>query len=153
MNYITNSLSEAELLVHSTRLSMVIFSWPIVFCILGLVFIIASLAWVGLFILLIGLLWALAMFLKIKFSEYGVTNRRVVFKVGVFSTIAGDLLLQQIEGVQLEQSLWGRLFNYGKIVVTGSGGTKRSITDINKPLDFKKAIEKEVAAIHKSAIV
>src|SRR5512140_2304063 len=55
-------------------------------------------------------------------SEFAVTNRRVIIKLGFFSTRSVELLLPKIEGITVTQSLMGRMLGFGEIVVTGSGG-------------------------------
>ena len=54
----------------------------------------------------------------------GRTNKRAMMKVGVFSSRSVELLLNKIEAIAVNQSFVGRIFGYGDIEVTGSGGTK-----------------------------
>jgi hypothetical protein len=35
----------------------------------------------------------------------------------------------------------GKLFGYGEIVITGSGGTKESFSGIQNPFDFRRAVQ------------
>ncbi|MBI1797321.1 MAG: PH domain-containing protein [Candidatus Eisenbacteria bacterium] len=78
-------------------------------------------------------------------AEFAVTNRRVIIKVGVLSTRSIELLLPKIEAIAVSQSLAGRLFGYGDIVVTGSGGTRESFSGIQSPLDFRHAVQAAAA--------
>lgn len=84
----------------------------------------------------IGFAW-----LRRRGSEFAVTNKRVLIKLGVLTTRSIELLLPKVEGIAVEQSLAGRLFGYGRIVVTGSGGTKESFDGIQSPLDFRQAVQ------------
>jgi uncharacterized membrane protein YdbT with pleckstrin-like domain len=52
-----------------------------------------------------------------------------------------ELLLSKIEGITVTQSLSGRVFGYGEIVVTGSGGTQEPFDSIQAPLDFRQAVQ------------
>jgi uncharacterized membrane protein YdbT with pleckstrin-like domain len=89
----------------------------------------------------LGLLWLLAAHIRRRSSEFAVTNKRVVIKIGVFTTRSLELLPSKVEGVAVEQDLWGKLFNFGDIVVTGSGGTKESFAGIQAPFAFRRAIQ------------
>jgi uncharacterized membrane protein YdbT with pleckstrin-like domain len=145
MSYIDDSISSGEHLVGRARLSWVLFGWPIVLIILGIAIATRTVGF-GLCVLFVGLVWAAGVYLKVRFSEFGVSNKRVIFKVGILSRRSVDILLQQVEAIEVEQSLIGRLFNYGKIVVIGSGGTRRPFTNISSPLKFKKTVEEQVTA-------
>ena len=47
-------------------------------------------------------------------------------KVGILKTRSIELLLDKIEAIAVNQSVPGRLFDYGDIIGTGSGGTKEA---------------------------
>jgi uncharacterized membrane protein YdbT with pleckstrin-like domain len=65
----------------------------------------------------------------------------VMMKVGVFNTRSIELVLNKIEAIAVNQSLVGRIFGYGDIVVTGSGGTKEAFSQIQAPLAFRRAVQ------------
>ncbi|TMI03740.1 MAG: PH domain-containing protein [Betaproteobacteria bacterium] len=58
-----------------------------------------------------------------------------------FSTRSIELLLNKIEAIAVEQTLVGRMFGYGDIVITGSGGTKEAFSRIQSPLEFRRAVQ------------
>jgi len=80
-------------------------------------------------------------FLKRRSSEFAVTTKRVIIKLGVLNTRSVELLLPKIEGITVSQSLGGRLFGYGQIVVIGTGGTQEPFPGIQAPLDFRQAVQ------------
>jgi uncharacterized membrane protein YdbT with pleckstrin-like domain len=94
--------------------------------------------WVPLVIALVVLLTA---FIKRQSSDFAVTNKRVMMKAGVFSTRSIELLLNKIEAIAVNQSVVGRTFGYGDIVVTGSGGTREAFSHIQGPLAFRRAVQ------------
>jgi uncharacterized membrane protein YdbT with pleckstrin-like domain len=70
-----------------------------------------------------------------------VTNRRVLQMTGVLSKQVVDASLDQINDVKTDQSIFGRMFNYGDVeVVTASAILKDEMQRIAKPLDFKRAL-------------
>src|SRR5208282_3068606 len=101
-------------------------------------------AWVP---LAIGALLLLGAFIKRQSSDFAVTNKRVMTKVGVLDTRSIELLLGKIEAIAVEQSLMGRLFGYGVIVITGTGGTKEAFTHIQSPLAFRNAVQSVTGAL------
>jgi hypothetical protein len=82
-----------------------------------------------------------AAFVRRSSSEYAVTSKRVIVKVGVTETRSVELLLGKVEGITVTQGLMGKLFGYGEIVITGSGGTKESFSGIQNPFDFRRAVQ------------
>ena len=48
-------------------------------------------------------------------TEFAVTDRRVIYKRGFISRHTVEMNMDKIESVDVDQSLLGRLFNYGKI--------------------------------------
>ncbi len=75
------------------------------------------------------------------FSEFVITNRRIIIKTGIISRTSFEMNLSKIESVNVDQSIAGRIFNYGSITIIGSGGTRESFHDIAKPLAFRKAFQ------------
>ncbi len=73
-------------------------------------------------------------------SEFAVTNRRVIIKVGLISRRTVELKLEKIESIGVEQSIFGRIFGYGTIVVKGTGGTNEPFRGLARPLEFRKAV-------------
>jgi uncharacterized membrane protein YdbT with pleckstrin-like domain len=73
-------------------------------------------------------------------SEFAVTNRRVIIKVGLISRRTVELKLEKIESIGVNQSILGRIFGYGTIVVNGTGGTNEPFRGLARPLDFRKAV-------------
>ena len=53
-------------------------------------------------------------------AEFAVTSRRVIISLGLLQRRTVETMLTKVEAISVDQSLNGRLFNYGTITVTGS---------------------------------
>jgi membrane protein YdbS with pleckstrin-like domain len=74
-------------------------------------------------------------------TEIAVTNRRVIFKTGFISRNTKEMQMDKIESVEVLQSIPGRIFDYGDIVVRGTGhGEFTRIRTIAAPLDMRNQI-------------
>jgi uncharacterized membrane protein YdbT with pleckstrin-like domain len=82
-----------------------------------------------------------AAFIRRSSSEYAVTSKRVIAKVGVMQTRSVELMLGKVEGITVTQGLMGKFLGYGDIVITGSGGTKEPFEGIQAPFDFRRAVQ------------
>ena len=85
-------------------------------------------------------------YLTWRCSEFAVTDKRVLIKTGIVSRHTLETILTKIENIGVEQSIWGRLFNFGTLYVTGTGSTRETFPGIHAPLEFRKAIEAAAVA-------
>ncbi len=73
-------------------------------------------------------------------TEIAVTNYRVIYRRGLISRNTVEMNMSKIETVDVEQSIWGRLFDYGTVVIRGSGGTFEPLVGIEHPLQLRNTI-------------
>ena len=73
--------------------------------------------------------------------EMIVTNHRVILEVGFFNIQHEELDNRRIEGVEVRQSFFGRLLNYGDIWFSGTGTSKVAFRRVFAPWQVKDMIE------------
>jgi uncharacterized membrane protein YdbT with pleckstrin-like domain len=73
-------------------------------------------------------------------TETDVTNLRVVHKTGFIKRRTFEMSLDKVESVDVNQSILGRLLNYGNVTVRGVGEGAETIATIASPLDFRNHI-------------
>jgi len=96
---------------------------------------------VGLVVALAGVLVVVVGLVKRASTELAVTNRRVIAKFGLVSRRTIELNLSKLESIRVDQSVGGRIFNYGSIVVVGTGATLEPIPFIAAPMAFRQAVQ------------
>lgn len=79
-------------------------------------------------------------------TEIVVTSYRFVFKKGLISRDTQEVSLNKIEEITLKQSVWGRLFGYGQLVIRGTGVGVITLPDLDDPIRVRKIIENAKAA-------
>jgi uncharacterized membrane protein YdbT with pleckstrin-like domain len=77
-------------------------------------------------------------------SEFAVTNKRVLIKTGWIRRHSLETLLSKIEGIRVEQDVLGRMWDYGTIVVSGTGGSKEPFRRIASPMQFRREIQEQI---------
>lgn len=82
------------------------------------------------------------------FNHFVVTDRRILHKTGILSANVRSMALAQVESRDIDQSIWGRLFGFGDLLVCGSGGKEFRICNIADPNGVARAIGLAVAAHH-----
>ena len=73
-------------------------------------------------------------------TETDVTNMRVVHKTGFIKRRTFEMSLDKVESVDVNQSILGRLMNYGDLTIQGVGEGTETISTIASPLAFRNAI-------------
>ena len=73
-------------------------------------------------------------------TEIAVTNRRIIYKRGFIQRHTVEMNMDKVESVDVDQSLLGRIFNYGDIVIRGTGATLEPFKSIGAPLDFRNHV-------------
>jgi len=74
-------------------------------------------------------------------SEFAITNKRVVIKVGFIKRKTLEMVLTKVETIRVDQSILGRMLGYGTIVVTGTGGTNEPFAALANPLEFRRQVQ------------
>ena len=75
-------------------------------------------------------------------TEIAVTTSRLIYKRGLVARFVGEINIDRIEGVSVAQSFWGRIFNFGRLLIRGMGVGEMLLPSIANPLAFRRAIEK-----------
>jgi hypothetical protein len=84
-------------------------------------------------------------------TEIGVTDHRLIVKRGWLRLTTSELQLRAIEEVTLDQHLMGRLLNYGRIDVHGTGVDDVSLPTIAGPIELMRTLQDATANAQKAA--
>jgi membrane protein YdbS with pleckstrin-like domain len=89
-------------------------------------------------------------FYRLRFTEFVLTNQRLSIKTGVVSRRSLEILLNKIEGVEVQQGILGRILGFGKLVFNGVGGTHERFVGVREPQAFRRLVQEQVASLHLS---
>ena len=140
MGYIEANLLPGETVVQRARLHWIVFVKAIVVALIGLGLLFLQ-PIVGAVVIGVGILMAVPPWLERVTSEFGVTSKRVIIKVGLIQRRTLELLIRQVEAISVDQSLTGRIFNFGTITLSGTGGVRETFHNISNPLEFRRSIQ------------
>ncbi len=96
--------------------------------------------WVAAAIGLIGLMMLFGAWVRRRATEIVVTDRRVIYKRGLLSRHTVEMNVGKIETVDVEQGLGGRLWNYGTVLIHGTGSGFEPLVGIGAPIQIRNAI-------------
>jgi uncharacterized membrane protein YdbT with pleckstrin-like domain len=150
MSYVQRVLQPNETLIYATRLHWLIYGRAVFLLILAIV---AAWAATQIETALQMILWAVAAGLlalavidgiaaaiRRASTELAVTDHRVIYKRGIVGRYTIEMARSKVESVDVIQGILGRIFNYGTILVRGTGGSLEPFRNVEDPLRLRSAI-------------
>ena len=148
-SYVDSVLSDGERIVYRANVS----HWKFFpSYLLGILFLVgAAAAWlmraqgdswfiVALAALAVGLFVIVSAVIRRSTTELVLTDRRIITKRGLVSRNTVEMNLAKVESLQVNQSLMGRMFNYGDVSVVGTGSSLEPLYGISNPLELRKKL-------------
>ena len=145
MGYVDRNLMRDEQVIHEAKMYWFIFVPGVVFLIAGAYLFFAAslggnagpaLGMISTMVAIISLMKALIAKLS---TELAVTSKRVIAKVGFIGRTTAELNHSKVESFNVEQSIFGRIFGFGTVIVNGTGANKTTIPNIDSPLEFRRS--------------
>ena len=125
-SYIEDALTPGESVVHVGRISL----WSQAGTI-ALGFVLLPLFGVGI------IFWIVA-WIRSRSTELAITNKRVIAKFGFIRRRTVEINLGKIESIQVDQSVLGRMLDFGSLVISGAGNAQAPIPHIAAPMRFRQ---------------
>lgn len=142
MSYIENNLIKDEEIITRTNIHWSIFLPAAAILILGLYRLTSAHS--GQLLLIIGAVVGIGAYISYKTSEFGITNKRVIGKVGLIRRKSLEIMLTKVEGISVKQNILGRILGYGDVTVNGVGSTRETFPGIPDPTRFRKILQNEL---------
>ncbi|EGR4210780.1 PH domain-containing protein [Vibrio cholerae] len=127
MSYIQQNLTKDEVIVSEMKAHRTAYVSFFIYGILGIVCLPITI-----FFIILGL--------NLYFTEYSITNKRIVCKTGYFSTVTEEAQLKQIESMTIRIGVFERIFGVGSVVINLTGGKSLILQSIENPELAKKNI-------------
>ncbi len=149
MSYVRRVLREGEQVRHTARIHWVVYLPGLFLALLaGAVLVLAqidqarSTFWLSVAALL-GII-ALGLLFREWFirwtTEIAVTDRRVIYKTGFIRRKTNEMNMEKVESVQVDQSVLGRILDYGDVTILGTGEGFETLKTIAAPLELRNHI-------------
>jgi uncharacterized membrane protein YdbT with pleckstrin-like domain len=156
MSYIENNLLPSELVIQSAKIHWFIYIKGAVLLTIALYLGISSsyvgvLGWV-LGFAIFGIISIVNAFITTFSTELAVTNKRVIAKHGLVSRKTIELNLSKVESLNVDQSVLGRIFNFGTVIIRGTGGVSAPFAYIDSPLLFRKTLNEQIEKLNENNV-
>ncbi len=149
--YIDQILQPGEKVLYSTNAHWIFYFPAMVAWVVALILLILSRSGVAdaivllclsasALVALVALYWTVKAWFHRLTTETDVTNLRVVHKTGFITRKTFEISLDKVESVDVDQSILGRILNYGDVTIRGVGEGIEKIATIASPLSFRNSI-------------
>jgi uncharacterized membrane protein YdbT with pleckstrin-like domain len=146
-SYVESVLAPGERVVHRAAITHWKFALSYLLgalCIIGAAVVIyfdrqqgpligAALAVVGVVIIMVALI-------RRGTTELVLTDRRLIAKRGLISRVTVEMQLTKVESLHINQSMMGRMLDYGDVVVVGTGSSLEPMRGICEPLELRRKL-------------
>ena len=147
--YLRESMAGGEIMIFEAKITLIpaiVSSFILmVFTLFVLTVVMGSVKFAIIPTIMIGLLYFVLCLPSVLGIELGITNRRVIAKMGLVTRKVIEVRNDKIEGVTVNQSILGRMFDYGTIGIRGSGQTEVPIENVSDPLAFRRAVDSAIS--------
>jgi Bacterial PH domain len=152
VGYAEKVLQPGETIAYRARLHWIVYLGGIVLVVAAVILALLAVALPGgdavrlglmlaaLIALFLGLFQMLRAWFVVANTEIIVTNRRLIYKTGFIARDTVEMNLDKVESVLVEQTLLGRMLNFGRVVVRGVGSGLEPIDRIAAPLELHRNI-------------
>jgi hypothetical protein len=96
---------------------------------------------------ILALLWLAYRYLRWISTVYAVTSSRVIIQRGILSRDFDQIPIAQVRGIDIHQTFFDRVFQYGTLLISSEGGTRQTRLGneawkgIPHPFELQRAIE------------
>jgi uncharacterized membrane protein YdbT with pleckstrin-like domain len=149
MSYVQRVLQPGETVRHTASLHWIVYLPGAAFLILACVTLIYgeffsshTIFWqvvTGLFAA-IGLVLIIPELFNWWTTEIAVTNHRVIYKTGFIQRRTNEMNMDKVESVQVDQSILGRLLDYGYVTIIGTGEGIEKLAMVAHPIELRNNI-------------
>jgi uncharacterized membrane protein YdbT with pleckstrin-like domain len=150
MSYVKHVLQPGEVVRHTASLHWILYVRGLLFLIAaGVIFVLIPdrsgfvhwfAAAAGWLCLAIGLALVAHAWYRWWTTEIAVTDRRVIYKKGFIYRETSEINMDKVESVDVDQTIWGRILDYGDVSVVGTGSTWETLPIIAKPIELRNHI-------------
>ncbi len=151
MSYVRSHLQEGETVVYETTVHWIVYWRAILWLVLavvagGLAFSLDTRSYASALVIaaialaaVAAVQWCRALVRRAT-TELAITDRRIIVKLGLIRRTTSEMNRSKVESVLVEQSVLGRLLDFGTILIKGTGGGLEPLIGIDHPIKFRSFV-------------
>jgi uncharacterized membrane protein YdbT with pleckstrin-like domain len=145
MSYVNDTLLPNETVRYQGHVHWIVFMPPLLISASGLAIdIYLNQMIVSGLLVFVSIWFFLKAFIYFFTTELAVTDQRVISKFGLIRRITFELNLDRVMSLNVNQTVLGRMLDYGDLFINGIGGISTPIPVISDPITFRRWVLGEV---------
>jgi uncharacterized membrane protein YdbT with pleckstrin-like domain len=137
MGYVDSNLLPGETIIKRAVIHWFIFVPSSFLLVMGLLLLQYN-TLIGIVLLGFGVVRFVSAFLMYISTELVITSQRVMAKFGFIRRVSIELSHNKVGSMFIEQSVMGRILDFGTVIISGFGGANTPIPNIQNPLGFRR---------------
>jgi uncharacterized membrane protein YdbT with pleckstrin-like domain len=140
MSYVQRVLQPGEQVRHISSIHWIVY-WPgIVVALLAVVAYWRSWEYAAYALALVAVVLLIQQWFQWWVTEISVTNRRIIYKKGLIRRQTNEMNMDKVESVKIDQSILGRMLDYGNVTILGTGEGFETLRTIANPIELRNNI-------------
>lgn len=160
MRYLENSLLTDEQIIFHSKPHWIVFSTSLIwFCVTfmlmafipkntftttPLILELSLIQIITLVTFLVAFSIGLSAYVTYLSTDFVITSKRVLLKKGFLRRTIIETLLSRVESIIIQQSILGRILNFGSVAIAGVHGTRNPFAHVPQPLKFRQIVEEQI---------
>ncbi|HYB57449.1 MAG TPA: PH domain-containing protein [Alphaproteobacteria bacterium] len=148
MGYVERVLQPGETIRHASRIHWVVYLPGLLLCLIALIGLgygakNGPIAAIFVFFAIVGgagLVSLASAWFRRWTTEIAVTDRRVIYKRGFIRRHTIEMNMDKVESVDVDQTILGRILDYGTITVRGTGAGLEPLPRIDSPIELRNSV-------------
>ncbi|MGE3771193.1 MAG: PH domain-containing protein [Bdellovibrionales bacterium] len=99
---------------------------------------VAEMKYTGAVFILLAMMIVIRAAIAVLCTELAITSKRFIAKIGFIMRDVIETPFAKIESIKITQSIFGRIFNFGALVIFGTGTEHAPIRGVHDPLEFRR---------------
>lgn len=151
MSYLRSVMQPGETLLYESKISWTTYIPGLLLLLVAIVAyalvraFVTTVTWpataVGLILLAVSLFLLFRAWFERWTTEIAITDRRIILKRGFIRRDTAEMHMEKVESVDVNQSLFGRMLDYGDVTVRGTGAGLETLRLIDAPLEFRSHVK------------
>jgi hypothetical protein len=150
MNSNDDKLRENETIIYRAQLHWAILLGPTLVIIIGGLAL-KSQGYHAMVLITFGLIWGILSYINLRRSEIGLTQNKVLIKVGFPLKKSHDILLSEIIFIDYYQPSLGSMLDFGKILIMDKRRKKYAFRLVAGPAEFVKEVHRQITSLSSSS--
>jgi len=148
MSYVQRVLQPGEQVRHTSSIHWIVY-WPgigvailavVAYWLSGTLLLTGFWRYTAYALALVAVVFLIQEWFQCWITEIAVTNRRIIYKKGLIRRQTNEMNMDKVESAKIDQSILGRILDYGNVTILGTGEGFETLRAIASPIELRNSV-------------